>query len=96
MTDPSADTKFLQLQLQNLLDGMKEISHEINNTIGVMRMAVYLMDTTKPPPEKRTQYVKALNESLDKIEAGIKRLKTLRQDPTTQLSDIPPPEKDPQ
>ncbi|MBM2839571.1 MAG: HisKA protein [Bacteroidetes bacterium] len=77
------------VQVENLKAGIREISHEINNPLGVMRMAAYFLEVTNPPEDKKTHYFKVLNESIDKIEKGLERLKILRENPS--VASVHPP-----
>lgn len=77
------------VQVENLKAGIREISHEINNPLGVMRMAAYFLEVTNPPEDKKTHYFKVLNESIDKIEKGLERLKILRENPSA--ASVHPP-----
>ncbi len=81
---PSQQTELeeLQGQVTNMKSGIREIAHEINNPLGVLRMAAYLLETTTPDQEKRLHYVNLINTSIDRIEAGLKRLRALRDNPS--------------
>ena len=76
-------------QLQKLKAGVREISHEINNPLGIIRMAVYFLQSTNPVGEKREHYFKVIDEGLDRIEQSLQRLKSLRENPSTKLEDDP-------
>lgn len=70
-------------QVENLKAGIREIAHDINNPLGVMRVAAYFLESTNPLEDKKAQYFKVLNESIDKIERCLDRLKNLRENPST-------------
>lgn len=78
----------LQQQLDNMKNGIREISHEINNPVGVVRMASYFLESTNPDHEKRAHYIKVINDSLDKIESCLKKLKVLRENPHTEIDKV--------
>ncbi|HET6273378.1 MAG TPA: histidine kinase dimerization/phospho-acceptor domain-containing protein [Bacteroidota bacterium] len=80
------------VQVENLKAGIREISHEINNPLGVMRMAAYFLEVTNPPEDKKTHYFKVLNESIDKIEKCLEQLKILRENPSA--ASVHPPLQD--
>ncbi len=63
--------------IEGIRGGIREISHDLSNRIGVLRMAVYYLQATEPDQEKRAQYYKMMNDSLDKAETGLKRLRSL-------------------
>ena len=68
-------------QLENIKAGIKEITHEINGPLGVLRMASYFLETGEYTSEKKAHYVDVMNQSLDKIETCLHRLKELRDNP---------------
>jgi len=88
MKTGSQDPTEHQLYIQNLRTSLRELAHEINNPLGVLRMTAYFLESGNPPAEKRQHYIKVMNESLDKIEASLHRLRTM-------LDDAPPAEDSP-
>jgi nitrogen-specific signal transduction histidine kinase len=72
----------LQAQLDAIRAGIREVSHELSNRVGVLRMAVYYLQATEPDQEKRAQYYKMMNEAIDKAEIGLRRLRS--------FVDLPP------
>jgi nitrogen-specific signal transduction histidine kinase len=88
MDTESGDSGELRAQVENLRSGIREVAHEINNPLGVVRMAAYFLESTNPDPEKKAQYLKVINDSLDKIEASLKRLRLLRENPSTTIESI--------
>lgn len=75
------ETEGLEQQLEHLRSGIKEITHDINSPLGVLRMAAYFIETGEYDAEKKLQYVEVMNQSLDKIETCLQRLKALREHP---------------
>jgi nitrogen-specific signal transduction histidine kinase len=57
--------------------GIREIAHDISSPLGVLRMAVYYLQTADPDRAKQEQYYRLMNETIDKVEEGLKRLRTL-------------------
>lgn len=82
----------LQTQLANLKAGIREVAHEINNPLGVMRMALYMMQAHKGDQAKQEHYVELLNASIERVEAGLKRLRALRENPSVTASESSPRE----
>jgi nitrogen-specific signal transduction histidine kinase len=78
-------------ELFRIKAGIREISHEINNPLGVLRMAAYLMETTNLDEAKRKHYVGLINSSLDRIEVGLKKLRALRENPPPPPTETPKP-----
>lgn len=81
----------LQTQVNNLKAGIREVAHEINNPLGVMRMALFMIQSNKDDKAKQQYYLELLNVSLERIEDGLKRLRALREDPSVALNDTTPP-----
>jgi nitrogen-specific signal transduction histidine kinase len=79
----------LQTQVANLKAGIREVAHEINNPLGVMRMAVYMMQTYKGDQAKQEHYIELLNASIERVEAGLKRLRALRENPSVAIPTPP-------
>jgi nitrogen-specific signal transduction histidine kinase len=67
-----------QRELEELKTQLREIAHEINNPLGVLRMTAYFLDRGEVTPEKLAEYAGLINQSLDRIEHGMKRLNDLR------------------
>lgn len=82
----------IQEEINKLRAGIREIAHEINNPLGVLRMAAYLMETTNPDEAKRKHYVGLINASVDRIEQGLKQLRALRDNPS---GTVPTPTEQP-
>ena len=79
----------LRPQVENLKTAIREVSHDISNPLGVLRLVAYFLEVTNPDPQKKVQYIRLVTESLDKIEAQLKRLKTIRDDPKRKIGEIP-------
>ena len=86
----SQSAEEVQLQLDNLRGAIREIAHEINNPLGVLRMATYFLESADSGPEKKAEYFKVISESIDKIEENLNRLRAVRENPSLKLSDLPP------
>lgn len=80
-SDKSTETEELENRITVLKAGIREVAHEINNPLGVLRMAAYLLESTKPDEAKLKHYVELINTSIDRIEGGLKRLRALRENP---------------
>jgi signal transduction histidine kinase len=76
---PTPENDPADLRLQHLKSSLREITHELNNPLGVIRMAAYFLEHNEAGPEKRDQYFKIINESLDKAETVLKKLRALRE-----------------
>ena len=69
-------------ELEELKTHLREIAHEINNPLGVLRMTAYFLDRGEVTAEKLAEYAGLINQSLDRIEHGMKRLNDLRRNAT--------------
>ncbi len=76
---PTTENEPANLRLQQLKSSLREITHELNNPLGVIRMASYFLEHNEADTEKRDQYFKIINESLDKAEEILKKLRALRE-----------------
>ncbi len=80
-------------QLKNLKNGIREIAHDINNPLGIVRMAVYFLLTANPTSEKRDQYFRAIEGGLERIEQNLQRLKALGENPAIPIPHSPPEDR---
>jgi signal transduction histidine kinase len=56
---------------------IRQICHDLSNPLGILRMALYVLQSSKADPEKRAHYFAMMNESLDKMEGHLKKLRTI-------------------
>ncbi len=68
---------------------LRKIAHDMSNPVGILRMAVYYLETAKPDQEKTVQYYTMMNQNIDKIETLIRQLRIIAGSPSVQG---PPPE----
>ena len=64
-------------QIADLHAGIRQISHDLSNPLGILRMAVYFLQSTKAEAEKREQYLTMMNETIDRVEQQLNRLRAL-------------------
>lgn len=89
MTDhPPPDTSS---QIEAIRLGIRTITHELSSPLGVLRMTTHYLRTQDIPQEKREQYLKLLNDTVDRLEDGLHRMRALA-DPDYRPQDqqIPP------
>jgi len=67
----------LQAQIDGMKAGIREIAHDLSSPLGVIRMAAYYLQVAQPEKDKRDHYFKLMNDTVDKMEAGLKRLRSL-------------------
>jgi nitrogen-specific signal transduction histidine kinase len=63
--------------IADLHAGIRQIAHDLSNPLGILRMAVYFLQSTKVEGEKREQYLTMMNETIDRVEQQLKRLRAL-------------------
>jgi nitrogen-specific signal transduction histidine kinase len=71
--------------------GIRKITHELSSPLGVLRMTSHYLRTQEMPQEKREHYLKVLNESVDRLEDGLHRMRALADpDYRPQAQSVPP------
>jgi len=68
-------------QIADLHAGIRQIAHDLSNPLGILRMAVYFLQSTKDEGEKREQYLSMMNETINRVEQQLKRLRDLTEVP---------------
>ncbi len=71
---PSPD---LTSQIEAIRVGIRTITHELSSPLGVLRMTTHFLRTQNVPPEKREHYLRLLNETVDRLEDGLHRMRAL-------------------
>jgi nitrogen-specific signal transduction histidine kinase len=56
---------------------LRKLAHDISNPVGILRMAVYYLETARPDAEKCRQYYLMMNQNIDKIEVLIRQLRSI-------------------
>ena len=86
----------LRGQMDEAIAGVREVTHDLSNRVGILRMAVYYLQSTEPDEERRTQYYTMMNETLDKTEVTLRRLRAIfGLGPVGELNAPPPSERTP-
>jgi signal transduction histidine kinase len=84
-------------KLKSINESLGFITHEINNPLSVIRLAIYHLENMELTSEKREMLFKLLNENIDKVDAQMDELRTLRkqlnngQHPTDKRTLTPSP-----
>ena len=68
-------------QIADLHAGIRQVAHDLSNPLGILRMAVYFLQSTKAEGEKREQYLTMMTETIDRVEQQLKRLRDLTEEP---------------
>lgn len=91
-----SETVRLRGQRDEAIAGVREVTHDLSNRVGILRMAVYYLQSTEPDQERRAQYYTMMNETLDKTEVTLRRLRALfGLGPVGELNVPPSGEKTP-
>jgi nitrogen-specific signal transduction histidine kinase len=86
----SEPTDDLRTQIDRMRSGIREITHDISNPLGVLRMATYFLQVAKPEIAKQEHYYKLIGEAVERVEAGLQRLRALSENPLMEIHDPPP------
>jgi hypothetical protein len=73
----TTDNKPPAIAQDELHTQLRQICHDLSNPIGVLRMAVYFLQSSKVDEEKRARYHTIMNESLDKMDFHLRRLRAV-------------------
>jgi nitrogen-specific signal transduction histidine kinase len=88
-----ADKKLLETdaQLEAIRLGIRKITHELSSPLGVLRMTTHYLRTQNVSEEKRAHYFKVLNDTVDRLEDGLHRMRVLADpDYRPQAQDVLP------
>ncbi len=85
---PSQD---LAAQIEAIRLGIRKITHELSSPLGVLRMTTHYLRTKDVPAEQRDHYLQLLNDTVDRLEDGLHRMRALA-DPNyrPQEQQVPP------
>ena len=81
----------LHVQLDRLKTGIREIAHDISNPLGVLRMAAYYLQHGAPDKEKQMHYYGVITSTVERVEAGLNKLRALSDNPMMDIRGDAPP-----
>lgn len=83
-------------RMLNLADTLAFITHEINNPLSVIRLALYHLQTYQLDDGRRDMLMKILNDNIDKVQQQMDELRTVRRQMGGKVGGecIPLPTKD--
>jgi signal transduction histidine kinase len=64
---------------------LAHVTHEINNPLSVIRLAIYHLENAKLPKTKKKAFFKLLVENIDKVNLQMKELYTIRRELSMDL-----------
>ncbi len=74
----AAEFEVLQGQISSLSDSLASITHEINNPLSVMRLALYHLQSYKLDNDRRGMLMKLIGENIDKVQVQTDELRAVR------------------
>jgi len=74
----AGDFDALREQLADITNTLAFITHEINNPLSVIRLALYHLENLEITPEKRQNLFRIISESLDKVQSQTEELRLVR------------------
>lgn len=83
----------LRRELERVHSGIREIAHDISSPLGVLRMAVFYLQSGASDEAKRTEYYQLMNDTIEKVEGCLRRLRGLS-DGQSGINSEPSGEKD--
>jgi nitrogen-specific signal transduction histidine kinase len=87
-SNPSPD---ITAQIEAIRLGIRKITHELSSPLGVFRMTLHYLRTQNVPADKRDHYLQLLNDTVDRLEDGLHRMRALADpDYRPQEQHLPP------
>jgi len=68
----------LRNRVRNINKSLANLMHDINNPLSVVRLAVYHLEKTDIPEDKKETFLRLLVNNLDKLDAHLKELTVIR------------------
>ena len=56
---------------------IRTIAHDVASPIGILRLAMHVLQSMKPDDAKREQYYDTMVQAVDKLESQIRRMRAL-------------------
>ena len=56
---------------------IRAIAHDVASPIGILRLAMHVLQTIKPDDAKREQYYDTMVQAIDRLESQIRRMRAL-------------------
>ncbi|GEM_PF-5230287 len=63
---------------QEPVPALRDICHDIRNSIGIIRVASDILKSGGAPPEKREYYFSLVEQNLENVESSLKHLELLQ------------------
>jgi hypothetical protein len=63
---------------------IRRITHDLSSPLGIIRMAVYCLQNSKPDDKTREEYYSTLNQALERVDKHLAQLRGLAEGPRQQ------------
>lgn len=70
----------IRAKILSLYTALAKITHEINNPLGVMRLAIFQIKNKSNNDESLNKYIQMISDNIDKIESQITDLRKVREE----------------
>lgn len=77
MTPGAPDADALLLRIRELESEFRTFVHSVNNPLGVIRMAVYFLQTAPADHERRDEYFALIGENIDRVEQLVRKARSV-------------------
>ena len=81
------DQQDADAQLVQLKQGIREITHDISNPLGVLRMAAYYLQHGNPDKDRQDHYYSVIAETVERVEVSLNKLRSLTEPAVSQGKD---------
>ncbi len=89
------DFDLLSSRLASLAEQLATLTHDINNPLSIVRLAVYHLQTYDAPAERREMLLKLVTENIDKVQSRLDELRVIRRTLPVNGDATPAPSPEP-
>ncbi len=74
----------IRVKMMSINSVLAHITHEINNPLGVIRLALFQLQSKSKPDESTAKYFKMITDNVNKLEEQIQALRSAREEMRTE------------
>lgn len=74
----------IRVKIMSINSVLAHITHEINNPLGVIRLALFQLQSKSKPDESTAKYFKMITDNVNKLEEQIQALRSVREEMRTE------------
>lgn len=74
----------IRVKIMSINSVLAHITHEINNPLGVIRLALFQLQSKSKPDESTAKYFKMITDNVNKLEEQIQALRSAREEMRTE------------